>query len=147
MKNSEQECPFCDEVKANTKSKDPRWIADLKVSTAKLASNQICRGYTILIYSKAHATELFQLGREDLTAYSEDLARVAKAIYKAYNPHKINYELLGNAVPHLHWHVIPRQKTDPIDLHWPIWGKDYRYVRLSDDEYGQIADKIRTRLF
>ena len=31
-----------------------------------------------------------------------------------------NDHLLGNVVPHLHWHIIPRYRTDP---RWgqPIW--------------------------
>nr|NIN00308.1 HIT domain-containing protein [candidate division Zixibacteria bacterium]NIT04130.1 HIT domain-containing protein [Candidatus Saccharibacteria bacterium] len=118
----------------------------LQVSTALVSDNQVCRGYTILVYNKAHITELFHLEREELIAYSEDLAKVAKAIYDAYHPHKMNYELLGNVVPHLHWHIIPRQKTDPIKLGWPIWGEGYVEVRLSDDEYAEIAKQIRKHL-
>lgn len=91
-----------------------------------------------------NATELFQLEKEDRIAYREDLMKVAKAIYDAYHPRKINYELLGNVVPHLHWHIIPRRTTDPIELHWPIWGKDYAEVQLSHDEYRQIVSEIRT---
>jgi diadenosine tetraphosphate (Ap4A) HIT family hydrolase len=36
-------------------------------------------------------------------------------------PDKINLASLGNAVPHLHWHVIPRYRDDS---HFPeaIWG-------------------------
>jgi len=41
------------------------------------------------------------------------------------HPDKINLASLGNQVPHLHWHVIPRFKDDP---HWPfaIWGRQVR---------------------
>jgi diadenosine tetraphosphate (Ap4A) HIT family hydrolase len=146
MKEHKSECVFCKDIDTSLKGKRPRWIADLQVSTAILCTNQICRGYTILIYNKAHITELFQLEREDQIAYSEDLVKVAKAIYDAYHPHKMNYELLGNSVPHLHWHIIPRQKTDPIELHWPIWGKDYTEVKLSDDGYREIVKGIRMYL-
>lgn len=146
MRQAPSECPFCRHYRDKSRREHPRWIADLQVSTATLASNQLCRGYTILVYNKAHATELFHLNRQDLIAYSEDLAKVAQAIHQAYGPHKINYELLGNAVPHLHWHVIPRRKSDPIELHWPIWGKDHREVELSDDEYRRIVQEIREHL-
>ena len=146
MKEQESECVFCSEVNEESRKKHPRWIADLKVSTAFLASNQICRGYTVLVYNQAHATELFQLESEELIAYSEDLVEMAKAIYDAHHPHKMNYELLGNVVPHLHWHIIPRRKTDSLDLHWPIGGKDYAEVKLSGDEYRGIIKKIRAHL-
>lgn len=40
-------------------------------------------------------------------------------------PDKINLASLGNAVPHLHWHVIPRWHNDP---HFPksIWAAPER---------------------
>lgn len=146
MKEDKSKCILCKEIDINCRKKLPRWIADLQVSTAFLASNQICRGYTVLIYNKAHVTELFELEKEDRTAFLEDSVKVAKAIYDAYHPHKMNYELLGNLVPHLHWHIIPRQKKDPLELHWPIWGKDYTEVRLSDEKYGEIIKEIKAHL-
>lgn len=139
-------CYFCKNLEPEGRRKDPFWIADLSVSTAFLSHNQICPGYTILVYNKAHAEELFQLEACDRQAYMEDLTKVAKAIYEAYHPHKMNYELLGNRVPHLHWHIIPRKTMDPVDLHWPIWGKDYTEVKLSRKEYLEVIEKIRKRL-
>ncbi|MHB1094167.1 HIT family protein [Thiobacillus sp.] len=40
-------------------------------------------------------------------------------------PDKINLASLGNVVPHLHWHVVPRFGDDP---HFPnpVWGKKLR---------------------
>jgi len=146
MTEDKSDCVFCKDIDMKSKRKNPAWIADLHVSTAFLSGNQICGGYTILVCNKAHITELFQLGEEDRIAYSEDLVKVAEAIYDAYHPHKMNYELLGNVVPHLHWHIIPRRKTDPLDLHWPIWGKDYAQVKLSDDDYRGIVEEIRVHL-
>jgi diadenosine tetraphosphate (Ap4A) HIT family hydrolase len=146
MGEDESKCAFCENAATELRKQDPSWIADLQVSTAFLARNQICRGYTILVFNRAHVTELFQLDRKDLMAYSEDLVTIAGAIHAAYNPDKMNYELLGNVVPHLHWHVIPRQKTDPIDRRWPIWGKDYAEVRISNDECGEIVEEIRKHL-
>jgi diadenosine tetraphosphate (Ap4A) HIT family hydrolase len=125
---------------------EPLWICDLEVSSAVLARNQICRGYCILIYNKGHYTELFQLSKEEQTAFMQDVVTISRAIYEAFHPKKMNYELLGNAVPHLHWHIIPRRETDPIELRWPIWGKDYAERLLSDGEYQEIVKEIRTHL-
>ena len=45
--------------------------------------------------------------------------------YAFVNPDKINLASLGNMVPHLHWHVIPRFRDD---RHFPepIWGAPQR---------------------
>jgi hypothetical protein len=48
------------------------------------------------------------------------MATLALAIEECYRPHKLNYELLGNQVPHLHWHLFPRSADDPDRLR-PVW--------------------------
>ena len=63
----------------------------------------------------------------------------------------MNYELLGNSDPHLHWHIIPRYKTDP---RWgaPIWESDppaiptYRQHALAPQAYDDLITQIRSHL-
>jgi diadenosine tetraphosphate (Ap4A) HIT family hydrolase len=50
----------------------------------------------------------------------EEVSRIAKILAQVYQAKKINYELLGNQLPHIHWHVIPRLATDPAPLE-PVW--------------------------
>jgi diadenosine tetraphosphate (Ap4A) HIT family hydrolase len=38
---------------------------------------------------------------------------VASAVERHFRPVKLNYQLLGNAVPHLHTHLVPRYADDP----------------------------------
>jgi diadenosine tetraphosphate (Ap4A) HIT family hydrolase len=45
---------------------------------------------------------------------------VAEALARVYRPVKMNYELLGNQVAHIHWHLIPRLAGDP-EPRWPVW--------------------------
>ena len=39
---------------------------------------------------------------------------VEESVRQMMNPDKINLASLGNAVPHLHWHIIPRYEDDPF---------------------------------
>ena len=48
------------------------------------------------------------------------MATLAEGIEACFRPHKLNYELLGNQVPHLHWHLFPRHANDPEPLA-PVW--------------------------
>jgi diadenosine tetraphosphate (Ap4A) HIT family hydrolase len=50
---------------------------------------------------------------------------VEDALRALISPHKINLASLGNVVPHLHWHVIPRFESDS---HFPnpVWGEAKR---------------------
>jgi hypothetical protein len=38
---------------------------------------------------------------------------VATALERHYRPVKLNLQMLGNAVPHLHTHLLPRFAADP----------------------------------
>jgi diadenosine tetraphosphate (Ap4A) HIT family hydrolase len=52
-----------------------------------------------------------------------DLAQAEAAIHASVTPDHINVESLGSTVPHLHWNIIPRYRSDP---RWgrPIWTTD-----------------------
>jgi diadenosine tetraphosphate (Ap4A) HIT family hydrolase len=75
----------------------------------------------------------------------EEINRVAAALAAVYQPAKMNYELLGNMVPHMHWHLVPRQTTDPL---WPrpIWSEPHSECVLSAAQYRQAIGRIRLAL-
>jgi diadenosine tetraphosphate (Ap4A) HIT family hydrolase len=112
------DCPFC------RKLADPHgWPAadivwNFPHSVAVLGPWQFYTGYCLLV-SRDHATELSQLGA-NRAAFLVEMATLAEAIEACFRPHKLNYELLGNQVPHLHWHLFPRSAADPDRLR-PVW--------------------------
>lgn len=104
-------------------------ITELKHCYVLLNRDQFFPGYTFVV-SKEHVTELFHLDREARSMVIEEVASTASALHRIFKPDKINYELLGNMVPHMHWHLVPRFRTDPL---WPrpIWGAPHEDVVLS----------------
>ena len=70
--------------------------------------------------SRRHASELHELPPGERRAYLDEMCLLAQAVQTCYRPHKLNYELLGNQVPHLHWHVFPRYLDDPDHLR-AVW--------------------------
>ena len=116
-------------------------IADLKVTRAYLQRSASFRGYCILVLKK-HAVELDDLSIEERSALMEDIARVAHAIRQVCNPTKLNYEILGNVVPHIHVHIIPRYTTDPT---WDraAWFALPDEESLPEEEYSALATEIR----
>lgn len=76
-------------------------------------------GFCRVIWN-AHAKEMTDLSIEDRSAIMQAVCKVEQAIRDVMAPQKINLASLGNMVPHLHWHVIPRYIDD---LHFPdpIW--------------------------
>jgi diadenosine tetraphosphate (Ap4A) HIT family hydrolase len=119
-------------------------IAELPHSYVILNRDQYFPGYTLL-FTKNHVTELFHLDSDMRTGLMEELSSVAEALYTIYTPAKINYELLGNMVPHIHWHIVPRFTSEPL---WPrpIWAEPHEQLSLSPDEYRQRIEIIRSAL-
>ena len=64
--------------------------------------------------------ELYELSRAERARVIEDVSWVARALAQVYQPVKMNYELLGNQVAHIHWHLVPRLAGDP-EPRWPVW--------------------------
>lgn len=107
------------------------YIGDLGLTRAYLFEDQFFTGWTVLAL-KEHRTELFQLTREERTQLIEEVSRVGKALTEMFDVEKINSELLGNLVPHIHWHIIPRLKSDPDPLK-PVWCVSHEPVLLSPE--------------
>ena len=130
---------------------DVIFIAELRVSTLLLFRDQRFRGYSILSFDPWNATSLESLSDDEYTDFCADLRTASTALRKALNPDHMNYELLGNTNPHLHWHIVPRYRSDP---RWgrPIW-EDYprnefnnnRSV-LADEEYLALICQIQAEL-
>jgi diadenosine tetraphosphate (Ap4A) HIT family hydrolase len=53
------------------------------------------------------------------------VCKVEQVLREVMQPDKINLASLGNMTPHLHWHVIPRFKSDK-HFPQPIWGTPQR---------------------
>ncbi len=72
-----------------------------------------------------HAKEMTDLTPQDRTRLMEAVWKTEQAVRDTMQPDKINLASLGNVVPHLHWHVIPRFQND---RHFPnpIWGEAKR---------------------
>jgi diadenosine tetraphosphate (Ap4A) HIT family hydrolase len=98
-------------------------VGRLTASSWYLPHNQTYRGHGVLVFDPRHATRLDELSGSEWTAYAADLHRVATTIVEVCKPDHMNVESLGNVMPHLHWHVIPRYKSDG---RWgqPIWAPD-----------------------
>ena len=72
-----------------------------------------------------HVPEFSQLSPADRQHCMDAVVLVEEALRRHLQAHKINLAALGNAVPHLHWHVIARF---PWDSHFPapVWAAAQR---------------------
>ena len=88
--------------------------------------------------------DLNELSDEDRNAFMADVARVTRAMQKAFNPEKINYGVYSDKLSHLHFHLAPKY------VDGPDYGGTFQMnpgkVYLSDAEYAEMIEKIKKYL-
>jgi diadenosine tetraphosphate (Ap4A) HIT family hydrolase len=84
-----------------------------RYTDAYLQRAAVQRGYTVVIWRSRHVNEPTELSAVEASGYWAEVLDVARGIIRLYNPLKMNYETLGNSLPHLHTHLVPRYAADP----------------------------------
>jgi diadenosine tetraphosphate (Ap4A) HIT family hydrolase len=113
------ECVFCREDGGEVLWKDD-------VMRVVLADEPDWPGLCRVIWN-AHVAEMSDLSDDERMRVMTAVNIVERAMRRVLVPDKINLASLGNQVPHVHWHVIPRFTNDsrfPL----PIWAPRQRTV-------------------
>jgi methyltransferase (TIGR00027 family) len=123
-------------------------VARLTVSSLYLTKNQTYLGQCQLIFDPRHVARLDQLSRQEWAAFASDLFAAQQAVMRVLQPDHLNVESLGNVVPHLHWHIIPRYVSDP---RWgaPVWQVPLDSMpdtRLADEEREVLIARLQKAL-
>ncbi|HYH83360.1 MAG TPA: HIT family protein [Longimicrobium sp.] len=91
------------------------------------------RGYCFLMLHE-HAVELHDVSPDVAAAFMRDAQAVSAAVQRLTGAVKMNYEIHGNTVPHLHMHVFPRYVGDPFEGA-PINPRAIRHAVYAPGEY------------
>ena len=135
--------PACNACSGTWPGSD-KFIADLGLSMAYLHEDQFFPGWTVVVF-KRHATELFHLAPTERIQMMEEVSRFAKALAETFDAQKMNDSLLGNEMPHIHWHLIPRLSSDPAPLE-PVWRVPHDRVTLSEEDIQSTIAQMKKRL-
>ena len=107
-----KDCPMCAEGRPDDLRGNMRVAAGL-VSDAFLVRQDVGqRGYCVVIWRGRHVADPTELTADEASQYFAEVLRVGRAVEKRYQPIKMNFEMLGNSLPHLHTHVVPRYLDD-----------------------------------
>jgi len=124
---------IADRVSLARSGDNPHVIARLPSGWAVLGETQPLPGYCLLLADPVvpHLNVLASVPRR---AFLEDMARLGDAVLAATGAARINYEILGNLVPELHAHVIPRYADEPEALRTkpPMSAYDWAGAPASD---------------
>ncbi len=136
------DCPACVEVRAGS-SDEGFVVARLQLSQLRLMRNQFVPGYSVLVCTR-HAPEPYHLSPDEQVRFFQDLVRATQALDRVFAPVKMNINLLGNLVPHLHAHLVPRYYGDPAPGR-PI-DPGLQVVTLTPGEYQERVRLIHAAL-
>jgi diadenosine tetraphosphate (Ap4A) HIT family hydrolase len=89
-------------------------LVDLAATWVTAPREAALPGY-VCIVSKVHAVEPFELRGRARRAFWDEVSAVAEAVGRATGSAKLNYEIHGNTIPHLHLHLYPRYPGDPFE--------------------------------
>lgn len=110
-------CPLCDGPGGRVVVQARRW----RIVHAQEAGFP---AFYRLVWQQ-HVREFSQLSRDERAECMDTLVAIEQAMLRHVKPDKVNLAALGNAVPHLHWHVIGRFAGDS---HFPgaVWAQPQR---------------------
>jgi len=134
------DCIFC---KLVAKQIPASIVYEDEATLAFMDLGQVNPGH-VLVASKAHAENVYELDEAQAGAVFRTVARVARAVRAAFDPpglsvYQANGKPAGQTVFHFHLHVLPRHDGDGMQLVWPV--KNPPRERL--EEY---CAQIRARL-
>lgn len=132
-------CGVCERIELTKNGKNSFFVRELKTGYVVLGDIQRFKGYTLFL-CKEHATELHFLDKDFKRTFLEEMSLVAEAVYNAFHPDKLNYELLGvGCGVHMHWHIFPRRAGDTPEP-GPVWRLNKS--ELNSDEYKPDEEEL-----
>lgn len=132
------ECFVCKRIAKTKCGENPFFVRELETGYVVIGDFQRFKGYTLFL-CKFCASELHFLPADIRDQFLHEMAIVAEAVYRAFKPDKLNYELLGagNGI-HMHWHFFPR-RTGDTPTPGPVWqlGAD-----MYKDEFRPTSEEL-----
>ncbi|MBO0818425.1 MAG: HIT family protein [Actinobacteria bacterium] len=112
----------------------------------RLARRSRLPGYCIVVWRHGHVAEPADLDPEQACQYWQEVLAVGRAVQAVFQPVKLNYMTLGNGVPHLHTHVVPRYPDDPAPGGPIAWEDINSPEPVPDADLRRQAAGLRARL-
>ena len=119
------------------------YICDLTESRLYLFKEQSHPG-RVIVAAKDHTYDLTDLTDEERNGFFADVARVSRALKKAFNPGRVNYGAYNDKGGHLHVHLVPKYEGE---FEWgDVFAMNPGRVTLSQAEYDAMIEKIKAAL-
>ena len=121
-------------------------ICNLDVTSVYLYKDQKFKGRVVLVY-RDKAKDLFRLSALERNMFFSDMARIAKAIKKLYEPQTFDYASYGDVEERVHLHVVPKYEGQPgFGVPFSLVTKESEAVYLTAEETEQMVKEIQKEL-
>ena len=97
-------------------------------------------GYVCLVFRR-HVVELHDLSESEGLTFMRDMRKVSRALSLVTGAIKLNYEIHGNSIPHLHVHFFPRHVGDAFE-NQPINPKAVVGPVYAPGEYNEFRKRL-----
>jgi diadenosine tetraphosphate (Ap4A) HIT family hydrolase len=103
-------CAMCEEGRPDENSLGIRF-AEGRYSDAYLQKEAMQLGWSVVVWRGPHVVEAHQLSYASAD-YWDEVTSASRAVEAHFRPVKLNVMQLGNSLPHLHTHIVPRYEED-----------------------------------
>jgi diadenosine tetraphosphate (Ap4A) HIT family hydrolase len=115
-------------------------IAEFQTCWATAGREAALPGY-VCVVARGHYNEPFEMPTDEQARFWQDAMAIAAAVDGVVKPIKMNYEVHGNTLPHLHLHLFPRQPDDPF-VGGPVDPRRASFLR-TDEDLERLAQAVR----
>jgi len=138
-------CPLCASL-GQVGDDETLTVAELEWTEVRLQRRSRLPGFCTVVWRGAHVAEPTELPPEASAGYWAEVAAVGRAIEAGFEPVKLNLFTLGNLVPHLHTHVVPRYPADPAPGALIPWDDMFRPEPIPGAELDAQRARLRAHL-
>jgi diadenosine tetraphosphate (Ap4A) HIT family hydrolase len=117
-----------------------------EVAEVRLERRSRLPGYCVVVWRHGHVAEPGDLAPVQASRYWAEVLAAGRAVQACFTPVKLNYLTLGNSVPHLHTHVLPRYQDDPAPGGPIAWEAIFAADPVPEPELHRQAADLRARL-
>jgi diadenosine tetraphosphate (Ap4A) HIT family hydrolase len=138
---------------ATESNRDPALVCRVPSGLVFLCDMQYLRGYSIL-QADPQVESINALNPLARAEFLRDMVLVGDALLEVIGAYRINYAIMGNSLPVLHAHIIPRYLSEPEELRrggsWSYPQEQIDDVRFDAERdlelMQQLASAIQKRL-
>lgn len=99
-----------------------------------------------IVMFRTHTEYLDELQPDEVLAAHYEVKAVTAAIRSLTGARRVNYAVLGNAEPHLHWRLIPRYPASEVRPEASPWSDPRPHSKLPVGERDRLIYGLRETL-